>query len=338
MKRLVTYLLLINLFWSCKYDEEKPIRISFSQEEVSDTCCIKEASYSKGDVRRYGIFPNEKINTNYLEQCIKLADLGLPLYWPEGLYDTSIVLKGVTNVRLEFDNAIITGDFQIINNDSVLSKNIIVSGNITILDKLFIKSSERIDFNNVNVISDTTNNLYSNNNRGVSIYSGSKDISFQNLKIKETGGSAQDFFKYTAAALQVHGWNNNPEGLFIKKLIIDNSGRTAMYLTGNNHKINNIKIENFGLGSPKNMFGLEDAKPKSEREFVGAWFNKCNDCTIDTLIIDASAKSKKYAARFGLGTYSQPCIINNIQLKNFADSMPIMDEELTNVLVKNVLD
>ena len=338
MKSIILYSFLIGFFWSCQQVEKKPTQISFSQEEVSDTCCVKEASYKKGDVRRYGIFPNKRINTNYLKECLELADLGLPLYFPEGQYNTSIVLKGYSNVRLKFNNSVIAGGFQIINNDSVRSQNIIVKGEITILDKLFIKSSENIKFNKVNVVSDTLNNLFKSKNRGVSIYWGSKNVRFQNLTIEETGGDSTGFFKYTAAALQVHGYNNNPEGLFIKKLIIKNPSRTGLYLTGNNHKIHKIEIENFGLGSNENMFGLEDAKPKSETEFVGAWLNKCNDCTIDTLVINASANSKKYAARFDLGIYSEPCIINNIKLNKFANKLPIKDDELTNVLVKNILD
>lgn len=337
MKKILSYIILFSIIWSCKNDEIKSVATPLVQGEVSDECCVKQPSYNKGDVRRYGIFPNKKINASYLKQCLELADQGLPLYWPQGKYDTSIILEGVTNVRLDFDNVVLTGSFQIINKDSVQSKNIKVSGDITILDKLFIRSSKRIDFDNVYVFSDTINNFYKKKNRGVSIYFGSKDINFKTLEIKETGGSASNFFKYTAAAFQVHGWNNNPEKINIKYLKIKDVARSALYLTGNNHKIERVEIENFGFGSDENMFGLEDAEPEAQKLFSGAWFNKCNDCTIDTLIIKANKDNKTYSARFDLGVYSKPCIINNIKLNSNAKKMPIEDDVLTNVLVKKVL-
>jgi len=299
---------------------------------VDDSEFIIHQTFTKGDVRRYGVFPEQTISTNDFKNVLSLANQGLPIYFPAGYYNTSISLENTSNVTIKFDEVILAGHLQITNN----SERIKINGSVTILDKLFIVQSRDISFEKVIVKSNQTQNIYEQKNRGVSIYAGSKNIKFDSLFISDTGATRDDFFKHTAASLQIHGWNDNPKNIQINKLEINNAGRTALYLTGQNHKLNNIKISNFGLGSNENMFGLDDAKTGEETVFSALWINKCNNCEIDSLDIYSAAPNKRgYSLRLDEGKYHEPTFINNIRMSGTAKQLPIFDDQLTNILVKN---
>ncbi|WP_157358372.1 hypothetical protein [Winogradskyella sp. J14-2] len=336
MSLRIIYLSIVLLLIGCRKNshttpKERTLR------EMSDQCCVKDSTFIKGDVRRYGIYPKRSFTNNQWSEVVKLADRGMPITFNKGMYYGNIILKGVDSITIYFDDATIAGGIQIINNGDVASNSITLSGKLTVLDKVFIRQSSNIKFDELNIISDTLNNIYKKKNRGLSIYAGSKKINIDTLRIMDTGGTDDDFYTYSAAAMQVHGYNNNPEMITVNYLKIKNAARSALYLTGNNHKIEKVEINNFGYGSNNNMFGLEDAKPEAQKVFSGAWFNKCNDCTIDTLMINAKKGNKTYSARFDLGVYSKPCIINTIKFNSIAKQMPIEDDVLTNVLVKRVL-
>tara|TARA_B100000767_G_scaffold120944_1_gene115312 strand:+ start:133607 stop:134581 length:975 start_codon:yes stop_codon:yes gene_type:complete len=302
---------------------------------VIDKEFIFDSAYSKGDVRRYGIFPNKAVSGKHLNDVLYLANQGLPIQFPKGYYDTSIVLKKSSNISLHFDEVILGGGFQIIDENGENSQYIKITGTLTILDKLFIRRSNNISFDDVFLMSDTIQNMHRQKNRGVSIYAGSKNIRFNSLTINDTGGEPKEFFKYTAAALQVHGWKNNPENILINSLSINNAGRTALYLTGNNHQINKVQVFNFGLGSNENMFGLDDASPGEETEFSAVWINRCNSCEIDSLVINSIYNKGRYSLRLDEGKYHEPTFINNIRISNKAKKLLIKDDKLTNILVKH---
>lgn len=324
------------LFISC-VDTKEIIDIIGPTEtlNVVDGEFVIDSTYAKGDVRRYGIFPNKAVSGKHLNNVLYLANQGLPIQFPKGYYDTSIVLKKASNISLQFDEVILGGGFQIIDDNGEDSQFIKITGTLTILDKLFIRQSNNISFDDVLLTSDTIQNSFKQKNRGVSIYAGSKNIKFNSLTINETGGEPTEFFKYTAAALQVHGWKNNPENILINSLSINNAGRTALYLTGNNHQIKKAQVSNFGLGNNENMFGLDDASPGEETEFTAVWINRCNSCEIDSLSINSTFNKGKYSLRLDEGKYHEPTFINNIQLNNKAKELPIKDDKLTNILVKH---
>ena len=318
---------------SCKQDKLDDIVVlkPITNRNLIDVNYVINDSFPKGDTRRYGIFPNKSINSNYLNNVLYLASKGLPINFSKGLYKTNLQLKSKNNITLNFNEAVLAGSLSIIDQSSRIN----IAGQLTILDKLFIRESSHINFNHLNVLSDTINNLYQKKNRGVSIYAGSKYISFNGLNIKNTGGLLDNHYKLTAAALQIHGYNNNPEYIKIKNLKITGSDRTALYLTGNHHFIENAKISNFGLGSNKNMFGLEDAIPGTEKEFTGAWLNKCNNVIIDSLEINQASKKGVNSIRLDEGKYHEPTFINHIKIANKAKLLKIADHQLTNVLVKD---
>lgn len=324
------------LFISC-LDNTEPINIIEPKEnlKVVDSEFVIDSTYTKGDVRRYGIFPNKGVSVKHLNNVLHLANQGLPIYFPKGYYNTSIVLKKASNISLHFDEVILGGELQIIDEDNQASQFVKITGTLTILDKLFIRQSNNISFDDLFLVSDSIRNIYKQKNRGVSIYAGSKNIKFNTLTINDTGGDPTGFFKYTAASLQVHGWNNNPENILINRLSINNAGRTALYLTGSDHQINKATISDFGLGSNQNMFGLDDARPGEETEFAAVWINRCNGCIIDSLLINTIYNKGQYSLRLDEGIYHEPTFINNIKLNNKAKDLPIKDDELTNILVKH---
>jgi len=339
MRHTIFFVFFVSFVSGCKNDINLNSQKDYSNHiDINDQSYVIDSTYQKGDIRRYGIYPNRGFSSKSWNQVILLASQGMPITFHKGIYKGNFVFKGIDNITMHFKEVTVTGGIQITNNEEKQSKNINLLGDLTVLDKVFIKQSETIKFENLSIVSDTIHNIYQKQNRGLSIYAGSKKINIDTLKIIDTGGSSDPFYKYSASALQVHGYNNNPEDINIRYLYIKNAARTALYLTGNNHQIRKIEIDNFGFGSNTNMFGLEDAKPKSQEVFTGAWFNKCNDCTIDTLFIRSKPNNTTYSAKLGLGVYSKPCIINNIGFNKRAQQMPIEDDLLTNVLVKRVLN
>jgi len=331
MNRIIVYISFIVTLFSCVNSEREEVLTPIINIDVNDQEYINNDSFPKGDVRRYGVCPNQSIPQNKLSQVIALASKGLPITFPKGIYKTNLVFKDVSNVNFIFQEATINGAISILDGSSKLR----FDGKLTLLDKLFIRKSNNITFDTMVLKSDTLVNIYHKKNRGVSIYAGSKKVSFNYLKIEDAGGKAEDFYKYTAAALQIHGWNNNPEQVYINKLEINNSDRTALYITGKGHHIGKAIIHNFGLGSGKNMFGLEDAGPGEETEFTGTWVNRCNDCVIDSLSISNDGYNGMYSLRMDEGLYHEPTFISNIHFGVKAKKLSIKDDELTNILVKN---
>jgi len=331
MKHII-YSLLLFVSLSCKktkvLDEMQLPKIDNS---INDSKYVVNKTYKKGDVRRYGVYPNQPIIQKNLSNIIALASEGLPMTYPKGVYKTSLVFNKISHINFIFKEAIFSGGISILDGSSKLK----FDGQLTVLDKLFIRKSNNILFDRLIIKTDTVLNVYHKKNRGVSIYAGSKKVSFNCLKIEDTGGTSEEFYKYTAASLQIHGWNNNPEQVYVNKLEINKSGRTALYITGKGHQIEKVIINNFGLGSAKNMFGLEDASAGEEKEFSGAWINRCNDCVIDTLEIISNTDFGKYSLRLHEGLYHEPTFINNVHFKNKAKELSIDDDELTNILVKN---
>ena len=336
MKSTIILLVSLSLLLSCKDDKAKKLPEA-TTIEISDSEFVKDSTYKKGDVRRYGLLPN-KSNTSVLNNIFTLAEQGLTINFPKGFYPIDLRIDGRKNMSIQFDDAIIGGLFQITEKDSVFSSNLKFTGNVTIYDKLFIRKSNNISFDNVTVSSNEEKNVRQKKNRGVSIYVETKTINFKKLVIENTGGADDTYYQYNAAALQIHGWNNNPEDITIDDLIIENSARTGLYLTGKNHLFKNVKISNFAEDSNKGMAGLDDAEPGTEKEFAAAWINKCNSCLIENLTITKTNNKGRISLKLDKGVSSEPTFINTLSLDEKAKAMKIFDDPLTNILIKSELE
>ncbi|MBQ4820086.1 hypothetical protein [Aquimarina sp. MMG016] len=336
MYRITIIILILGILGSCRKDKPATQEIldPITNPDIDDTFLVSDSRYKKGDIRRYGIYPNQKNEPKVVQQVITLAESGLPIFFPKGYYPMSLVIKGQSNIQLHFDDVIIGGGLQIIDFKKKPSTKIAIKGKLTVLDKIFIKRSNNISFDTLVVMTDTLKNINRRSNRGVSIYSGSEILKFEHLEIKDTGGKEDSYYKHTASALQIHGWNHNPKHIYIKNLHIDNADRTALYITGSNHKLERVNIENFGLGTNRNMFQLEDAAPGEEMEFAGVWINRCNNCEFDFVTINDQYKRARYSLKLDEGKYAEPTFIYNLEIKGMAKELSILDDELTNILVK----
>ncbi len=332
MKTLIPAIIIFLLLFSC---DKKKETIDNSKQTIDiESEYVKDTLYKKGDARRYGVYPNKPVNGKYLNAIIALADKGEQITFPKGHYNIRFYLKGVTDAKFIFEDAIF-GALYVIEKDSITSNKIELKGKITVLDKLFIRKSSNINFEEVLVKTDTSKSIKHKKNRGVSIYIGAKNIHFNYLEIKNTGGGNNPYFKEVAAALQVHGWNNNPENVTIDELKISDVARSAVYLTGNNHNIKKATITNYGFGSNKGLAGLGDADKKDVNKFTGFWINKCNFSNIDSLVINTQPNKGKYSLHLGLGISANPTFISNIHFNSNAKKLPIKTDKFTNVLVEN---
>ena len=147
-----------------------------------------------------------------------------------------------------------------------------------------------------------------------------------------------DSFKRIRAAVQVHGWNENPEDIIIEKIHIKSSDRHGVYLTGRNHIINEIVIDKFGIGNTKDIQDIDDSDiSKKETSLItGLWLNKCDNTTIGSVIINTKESKGKYALWLDSGDIGKPTIIESLVLKGGDEKLPIYAEDITNVVVKSV--
>ena len=334
MRFTVLLFIISLLLMSCKKGSVEP-RIVRPTENmtVDDSAFIRYPEFPKGDIRRYGVFPDSTGVEEFLQKAIELSSKGLRLSFPKGYYPINMDLMGRTNVSIKFHDAIIGGRLNIHQSAQENSSVIELLGKLTVLDRVFIRRSDNIHFDSVFIKTALNRNLLHRANRGLSIYSGSKFISFDYLNVSDTGGDGTDYFKHTAAAIQVHGWNNNPTHIRAKKILIKNAARTGIYLTGSNHHIVYLEVENFGLGNHKNIKPLEDAKKGEEKLFAASWINVATDCIIDTLSLKSTENKGDYSLKLGRGKPFSPANIEFLEMDEITQNMPILDSPLTNIII-----
>lgn len=315
----------------------KTSRIIQDTDLIDDLPYVINAEFPRGDVRRYGVEADIPVKTSRLDSLLDLAEMGVVLQFPEGYYPIHLVFKGRQNLRIEFDSVLLGGGMDIVELDSIQSTKLDFKGQLTILDRLFLRECSNIQFEEVLVKTDTARNLFGKANRGVSLYSATDSVRFKQLRIENTGGSNDTHFKYAAAALQVHGWNSNPRAIFIDKLEVVNAGRSGVYLTGNEHIIKEISIDGFGIGSVDQLAPLEDADSGSEREFAAIWFNKCNDGQIGKLEIKGTNGRASFSLKLDRGLIHRPTLIQSLRMKGSNTDLGVYDHYDANVLIKKYI-
>ncbi len=342
MKQQFFYIILICLYFSCQEKSSKEVFNATINNEISDSNYVINHSFPKGDIRRYGLLPetdaisNFKSSKNALENILNLAEQGLEIIFPKGHYKTGMIIKGKKNLNFYFDDASFSGQIQIIDGlDNVPSQNINFKGKLVTYSKFFTRNSQNITIEDLLIKTDTTKNSNNKESLGCSIYAGSKHITIDSLIIDGLGSQSK-YYQHSAAALQLHGWNNNPEHVTINYLEIKSSDRHGAYITGNNHVFNTIKIEKFGTGSNKNIFPLGDAKDDEVKTFSGFWINRCNDCEFNNVEINTNNSLGDYSLKLDEGQAYNPSFIYNLKLIEGKNKLPILDDYLTNILVKRV--
>ena len=120
MKNLYFLLGILVCFFSCKEKEageksnsHKKIAFKETQKILSEDAYILNENFPKGDVRRYGIFPDSAYtNTHPVSKKSKITTVldmaetnKIELFFPKGYYKTALLLDSRKNIKLRFDKA-----------------------------------------------------------------------------------------------------------------------------------------------------------------------------------------------------------------------------------------
>ena len=332
MNNLNFFLLCLILSSACTNPKPKNQQ---KQTTVDDSSWVVDASFETGHVGRYGIRTDVNYNQTQVKKLLEINSLGVPLFFPEGTYRMNLIIDGSKNHHMVFNNATIAGQLHIIGQEAEKSSNINLKGQLTVLDKVFMRHAENISIETLHVVSDETNSLREIDNPGVSIYAGVDKVSIDSLFIENTIQSDLDHNKFSAAAFQVHGWNNNPKNINIDYLEIKNSGRSGVYLTGQNHEIGRLIIDTFGVTESTNMAGLEDTTPGTEKNYKALWINKCNNCIVYEAEILQEPSENTYHLAVGVGDTSKPSIIEQLSFISENGEVSVKERIPSNVIVKN---
>lgn len=301
--------------------------------------------YNIGDVRRYGIFPDSSFTYTHpiskkpkITTILDLAEQSnVELFFPEGFYNMALILDGRQNIQLKFNNAA----FDMVNirkstDTKKVSNNIKLKGSLITYDRLGITEARSIEIDTVYIRSDTTKNHRKMRSRGCHIYYGSKNIIIKYLEIEDFGSGDKRYYN-NHAALSLDGWQNNPENVSIHKLYIKSTDRHGIYLTGKNHKIDEIVIDRFGIGDDIGMTGMQDANGVEYKLFSGIWINRCYNTTIGEIMINTKMSKGFFTTNFDEGDSLRPVTINKIEVKNFDRKLPVRFAKNTGVIVKEII-
>lgn len=351
MKLYHIIILLFIILFSCKNTEnENKSKVETEEKiEFNELDFVINDSYKIGDVRRYGVMPDEpivknvKTNRNAIESVIDLAEKsGIKMTFPKGFYNDGLYIKGRSNIELNFEEAEFSGPINIIENENkVWSKDIKLTGTVITYYKLFVRYAKDIEIENLSIKSDSQKNIANLRSMGCDIYAGTQYLFIKNLHIEDLG-SEQDTnqsFKLTRAAIQVHGFNENPSNVIIQKILINSSDRHGIYLTGNNHQIDEIVINKFGVGSLENIQGLDDTDllAKETNQITGVWLNKCNNSAIGSITINTKNSKGTYSVWLDEGNIGEPTTIEKVTLIGGDKQLPIFANELSNCVIRKVI-
>ncbi len=333
MKNRCVFILLIVVlsFFSChdKRDEKKSFLV------INENDYIINKEYAQGDVRLYGVFPDKAVNSDYLESVLYLAQSGIKMKFPKGYYDVNLFIKGKKNIELYFDDCEFSGQIQITEDkNNQKSRNIKLKGKITSFSKFFTRHSSQISIDTLILASNPIKNKYNERSLGCNIYSGTQFLSIKKLLIEDLG-SGSNHFDYSLAALQIHGWGNNPKGVFIEEAIIEASDRHGAYITGSEHLINNLIVKKVGQGTIVNNKGLEDADIEDIYSIKAVWLNKCKNSKFNKIIIDCKNTEADYTICFDEGSFSEPTIVDSLNIINNLNALKMLPKDNTNVIVRH---
>lgn len=342
MKNIFLMFLFSIIITSCKENKKETIKNSISEiETFNDIDYVVNNNFSEGDVRRYGIFPDSAYSKVHpftkmtkLETVLKLsADHNIEMIFPEGHYAEALIIEGKDNISLKFENAEFGGVIQIIDDESIESSNINFKGRLTTYSGFFTRKSSNISVEDLIIKTDISKNIYDLRSRGCQIYAGTKNIKINNLIIEDLG-SGNEKYTYASSALAIEGWNNNPENVQIKKIHIKSTDRHGIYITGEDHLIDEVIIERFGVGSAIDMAPMQDAQKGEETEFKALWINKCYNSFIEKITINEQGSKGKYTAHFDYGDKSRPFTIGVFKVINDNPNINILEEDPNGVIIE----
>lgn len=345
LKQQRNFTLIITLFllaFSC----EKTKSLSEPKEEIiqiDEKNYVLDSTYQIGDARRYGIYP-DGVNNNMkhpntgkykIQTLLDFAEESqITINFPKGYYGINIIIQSRENVNLHFNQS----EFNLIHitdEQRKESKNINLKGTLILYNQFGSYNSRNIELDSLILKSDINKNLEKLRNKGCHIYKGTKNLNIKYLEVNDLG-SGEEKYKNTHAALAIDGQDNNPQKISIQKTLIKSSDRHGAYITGSNHFFEEIVIEKYGLGSTDGMKGMQDANFEDAFVLSGLWINRCNDCIFNSVTITTKHSQNGIPLKLDEGNIDAPTFINKLNLDvNYRDSL-VLDNEITNVLVKKV--
>jgi len=349
LKLISSILFLLFFLSTCKKSENKNLKLP-SKTPVSaenpirfkEEVYVINKTYILGDVRRYGIFPDSSYS--YIHPITKIPKIttvldlaekhNITLFFPKGYYKTALILDGRENLSIRFDNA----EFDLIHITQDVKtkkkpKNISLKGTVISYDRLGITEATNIEIDTVFLKSNTKKSIRKMRSRGCHIYHGSKFITIKYLVIEDLG-SGDKRYHNSHAALALDGWGNNPENVTIDKLHIKSSDRHGIYLTGKNHVIKEVIIDQFGIGSDKEMAPMQDGSDIEYKLFAGIWINRCYNSKIGKITINAKNSEGYFVANFDEGDSLRPVNIRELKIKNADRTLPINFAKNAGVIVQ----
>lgn len=246
---------------------------------VSGETGVVNKYYPVGDVRRYGVFPDGTTNwevtfPTYITNIIANSVLpNIQVYWPPGVYNTSVNMSGTNGSKMYFDNAIFTGILHVISGCT----NTSWLGKMSSYDRLGLQAATNCRFGHIVMLSDPARNSSAPGvgNRGVHIL-GSENISWDLIDVFDTGPTQ------TAAPGAQTIWagfaiqSQEKKGFKGAVRIRDASGH-GCYINALDVDLD-IVVEGYGKSAinfaPGAFLEGTDSEAQSEQG-CGVWLNRC---------------------------------------------------------------
>ena len=309
---------------------------SNGKNKSNDSIFVVNKAFSIGDVRRYGVFPDKGIGQHpyllkdKLEVLLDVAEMGITLSFPRGLYDRTFNIVNRKDVKIYSENAIFSGAINIKD-----SKGVVINGTIGSLIQFYTRDSEDIIAGTIVVESDTELSGNNGRSRGCSIHGGSKNIKIKKIIVSDLGSGID--YKYVKAGLTIHGHNNEPEDIVIDSVIIESSDRHGVYLTGEDIIIKFLNIRKFGVGSYEGMSPMEGGIEGEQYKFAGLWIKNCHDSFIDKVVINTENSKGEYIYNFDIGESFRPFDIDSLIIKGKSRGLIKRQLSRTGVKVGKIL-
>ena len=315
---------------SINYDRLDSIYTLYPEYEISDS-------------RRYGVFPDSKMNNSIhkstqkgkMESLIDFASQYRDtIYFHEGYYNSNLILDSKQNVHFKFDQS----EFNLVHitdEEGEKSYNISLLGTLILYDRFGSYNSNNIEVDSLIIKSNADKNLSGKKSRGCHIYKGTRNMNIKYLKVEDLA-SGDSYYLHNHAALSLDGLRDSPQNIVIDEAIIESSDRHGVFINGENNIIKDLKIYKYAQGTTKGMSGMQGTQPGEELVSSGMWVNRCNNCFFDKVEIKTKSSDKGIPLKLDEGETDQPTIINELLLDTaYLDSL-VLDDILTNVLVKKI--
>ncbi|WP_452225477.1 hypothetical protein [Lacinutrix chionoecetis] len=299
-------------FTGCDTDTNREKKLSNEVLEFENKYVVNK-DFKVGDVRRYGVTPNQDFDLKFLQEALDVAEKGVELFFPEGTYKGGFNINSRKNIEIYFDNASFTNVIHITNENGDKSSNINLKGKLITYDRFGVYESDNIKVDTLIIKSNKNIHEDRKESRGCHIYTNTTNLSINYLKIEDLG----DEEKNNHAALAVDGFPNYPKNIHIKKAIIESSKRHGAYIMGFNHKIDTLIVNNYGIGNGVNMSAMQGKTHYNEKNFIGIWFNECYNTQINYLEINKAKSENEYLdIFFDMGDKKYPIKINKVKHNN----------------------